>query len=897
MEYEKQTFVNGQVLTAECLNRMEEGIKGACDAVPPACDSADCSKVLSHGANGCEWVDMPSGSSTLTVTVTDGVADHTPAEIYAHVQAGGTVVLLYSDIYFGMSRVDTRLAEFSSATDENIVDYVRVNEDGSVERYEHTFVTPEMLDSAGGVVSGVEPAEDDIPKVFFGGALQQTKDEAVVPFHYISKTQDISGYAEIKAQGNSSMKWNKKNQTVKLFKDAECTEKLKVDFKGWGEQNKFCFKANWIDLTHARNVVSARIWTDIVKSRSNYAGLPELLRNSPKLGAVDGFPVKVYAAGVYQGRYTLNIPKDKWTFNMDDELDEHCVLCGENYESGCFRAAAKINESDWTDEIHDSVPASILTRWNEVISFVMNATDDEFRENLGNYIDVSSLVDYHLFGLASCGFDAYGKNQIYATYDGQKWIASMYDMDGTWGLYWDGSLNLPTDYPRSSYEDFTSTQSSGEGNLLYIRLEQMFWPELQARWAELKAGVLTIENIINRFERFTDIAPAELVAEDYASTTGGGAFTGIPSQDTNNIQQIRAFALARLAWTDEYVNNLVYIPCTGITLSANSLNFSGAGTQTLTATVTPTDCTEKVVWESDDTEIATVSNGVVTPIADGNCTITATCGAYSATCSISVSGLSICTITNNLTNVTTDNASTTVVENGSYSANLAVTSDEYMLDTVTVTMGGVDVTNNVYSNGFIYIENATGDIVITATAKANPILYQRKDFAVSAEVWVGTDSPLNDSNGNHYLRNSHVSLETDMDITVVLDTTMDVDMSSSSFVRYITTIAGYKTNVLVNQGTLGVDYMGGTTVKVTPAEWPVTGDRIQIVLTHIAGSDTLNAYINFGGTVYTLQATGTYTASDATWQITNQTNFTQIAEFTVYNYAWTADEANAWLAE
>ena len=106
---------------------------------------------------------------------------------------------------------------------------------------------------------GVEPAEDDIPKIFFGGALQQTKDEAVVPFRYISKTDDFSGYAEIKAQGNSSMSYPKKNQTVKMFEDAECTEKMKVDFKGWGKQNKHVYKANWIDLTHASGCFGVEI--------------------------------------------------------------------------------------------------------------------------------------------------------------------------------------------------------------------------------------------------------------------------------------------------------------------------------------------------------------------------------------------------------------------------------------------------------------------------------------------------------------------------------------------------------------------------------------------------------------------------------------------------------------
>lgn len=491
---------------------------------------------------------------------------------------------------------------------------------------------------------GVEPAYDDIPKVFFGGALQQTKTEAVVPFRYISKTEDISGYAEIKAQGNSSLSYPKKNQTVKLFKDAACTEKLKIDFKGWGKQNKYCYKANWIDLTHARNVVSARIWADIVKSRPTYATLPQELRTSPNQGAVDGFPVKVYADGIYQGRYTINIPKDKWMANMDDDLETHCILCGEGYVSGCFREASV---TQWTDEIHDTMPTAIKNRWIEVINFVMNSTDDEFVANLGNYFDIPSLIDYHLYGLVSCGLDAYGKNQLYMTYDGQKWIASMYDMDSTWGLYWNGSKFLASDYARTSYEDFVNTN----GNLLYVRLEQLFGGKLKGRWESLKTGALSIENIINRFERFTDIAPAELVAEDYASTTGGGKFTGIPSQSTNNIQQIRAFALERLAWTEDYVSGLIGdseeeeepVPCTGITLNTSALTFDGEGEQTLTATVSPNGCTDAIVWKCDNPEVATIRiNGsvcTVKSVANGNATITVTCGGYSASCSVSVSGI------------------------------------------------------------------------------------------------------------------------------------------------------------------------------------------------------------------------------------------------------------------
>ncbi len=397
-----------------------------------------------------------------------------------------------------------------------------------------------------------EPAEEDIPKVFFGGALPQTKDNVIMPFRYVSKTRDIRGYCKTKAQGSSSMSYPKKNQTVRLYKDADCTKELNVAFKHWGPQNKFCFKANWIDLTHARNVVTARLWGDVVKSRSNYAELPELLRTSPNQGAIDGFPVKVYADGVYQGRYTLNIPKAAWMANMDEDLNKHCILCGESNanDSTLFRAGAKIDGSDWSDEVHDTVPTVIKAQWNEAIHFIVNSTDAVFVSDIGNYFDVDALIDYYLFGLATCGLDAFGKNQLFMTWNGMKWFATMYDLDSTWGLWWDGTTFVSSSYSRTEYQDF----KDGNGNLLYIRLESLFADAIKARWEELKTGALSISNILSHFERFMDIASPELVKEDYASTTGNGAFTGIPSQSTNNIQQIRAYAAERLLWTEQYLN-------------------------------------------------------------------------------------------------------------------------------------------------------------------------------------------------------------------------------------------------------------------------------------------------------------------------------------------------------
>lgn len=484
-----------------------------------------------------------------------------------------------------------------------------------------------------------EPLDNDIPKVFFNGVMPTTKDDVLAEMTYISKTINFHSYITIKCQGTSSMKYPKKNFTIKLFSNAERTDKLKVNFKGWGKQNKFCLKANWIDLSHARNIVSARLWGDVVKSRDNYDELPELLRTSPNQGAVDGFPIKVYANGIYQGRYTWNIPKDKWMANMDDELDTHCILCGENYDGGCFRTLPIIDGSDWSDEIHDVCPDSIKTKWNDVVNFIMTSSDEEFKVNLKNYFDVQSLIDYHIFGIAMCGLDSYGKNQIYMTYDGDKWIASMYDLDSTWGLYWNGETMVSYDYARTKFEDMVNGR---QGNLLYERLEKNFYEELQTRWNELKNGALSLTNIIDRFERFTDVTTTDLIKEDYASTTAGGNYTSIPSIAKNNIQQIRNFAASRRTYTDEYFESLapiVRVPCTGITLSTNEIIFTGNGTQTIIATIEPTDTTDKVIWETSDANIATVDNGVVTAVFNGNAVITATCGDCSAICSVSISGI------------------------------------------------------------------------------------------------------------------------------------------------------------------------------------------------------------------------------------------------------------------
>ena len=66
------------------------------------------------------------------------------------------------------------------------------------------------------------------------------------------------------------------------------------------------------------------------------------------------------------------------------------------------------------------------------------------------------------------------------------------------------------------------------------------------------------------------------------------------------------------------------VPVTGVTLDGSSITLTVDETQTLEATVTPDDATNKnVAWESSDEAVATVSNaGLVTAVGAGDATIT-----------------------------------------------------------------------------------------------------------------------------------------------------------------------------------------------------------------------------------------------------------------------------------
>lgn len=290
-----------------------------------------------------------------------------------------------------------------------------------------------------------------------------------------------------KLQGSSSLAYPKKNYNIQFLNEADEKEKVLLH-KDWSKQSKYCLKANFIDYSQARNVVSGKIYGDIV----HYRNFDDEFNNLVNGGAIDGFPVLCYSNDSYLGLYTLNIPKDEWLFDMKDE-ETNAILMADSWTESCF-LQEEINQdfsNGWDVEYCEYDTNVLRNNFNNVIR--------EINNNNLSHVYVDRAIDAMLYTMLICGRDNYSKNILWATYDGKTFMPSVYDMDATWGLNWDGkSFN--------EYNEFLIDEvlSSWNCNELWKKLFSLFPQKVYEAYFSLREGPLHLSNITKRFIDFID---------------------------------------------------------------------------------------------------------------------------------------------------------------------------------------------------------------------------------------------------------------------------------------------------------------------------------------------------------------------------------------------------------
>lgn len=164
----------------------------------------------------------------------------------------------------------------------------------------------------------------------------------------------------------------------------------------------------------------------------------------------------------------------------------------------------------------------------------------------------------------------------------------------------------------------------------------------------------------------------------------------------------------------------------------------------------------------------------------------------------------VVTITNNLTGCTTSNATVSMTEGDPYTATITASSGYSLTGaTVSITMGGTDITSTAYNNGTISIAEVTGALVITITAVAVTLVSISAVYTQSGTVYPST---------------SLDSLKTDLVVTATYSDSSTATVPSADY-----TLSG---TLAVGTSTVTVSYGGKTTtfsVTVTQGKSDMDG--------------------------------------------------------------------------
>lgn len=410
-------------------------------------------------------------------------------------------------------------------------------------------------------------------------------------------------------QGDSSLNYPKKNWAIDLLEEDEDTE-YKCQFRDWPEQDSYHLKANYIDSTHARNIVNANIAKDMYKNP-----LPSGAR-----GVIDGFPIIMYVNGEKKGIYTWNLKQHRDVYGLSKKDSNHMMYRGTGGHTGplSFKQLSVDNTDtayfDWEDRHPKKMTEENRNKLNRLIQWVMMCDDNKFITEIDQYMDKEYLIDYWLFSYVAGIIDNLGKNLNIVTFDGNIWYPTFYDLDSTWGL--DVYLNK-TKSPEIKCPD---NYCQGNNSYLWERVRHAFKYEIKERYSELRETIFDAESLKQRFRDFINKIPQEEYDDDFKINP-----TIFKDAELDFIEN----------WIDErlaYVDSILLADITEIKATDVRINFDGgnsplSGTYNLVVgeqtfihkTFFPVNSNNRIITtSSEDNSILINDCGLITAVSQGN---------------------------------------------------------------------------------------------------------------------------------------------------------------------------------------------------------------------------------------------------------------------------------------
>ena len=309
----------------------------------------------------------------------------------------------------------------------------------------------------------------------------------------------VSYEAKIKWRGGSTNTEGKHKRNYKIkFKEKQQFFGLKAD-KNW------ILDAGQQDLFRLRNRIATELWNDFARKPYYTADGAEVVTG------VRGRVVEVFLNDEYIGIYSLTETMDNKTLGL--KKSKKGIIHGQLWKPSGYGLSMMYNtpsafdntSSTWDvfetkyPDIKDVNPTDYSPLW-KAINFVVNSSDEEFKDSVAYYFDLAVVEDYYIYTQTLCAVDNIGKNMYWAIYDSKespKITFAVWDLDLTVGnsylKVYDEKYTLPNHIIRGYFNLIKRLIATNAGN---------FNSQVRERYWSARKDVLSTDSLIARYKSY-----------------------------------------------------------------------------------------------------------------------------------------------------------------------------------------------------------------------------------------------------------------------------------------------------------------------------------------------------------------------------------------------------------
>lgn len=307
--------------------------------------------------------------------------------------------------------------------------------------------------------------------------------------------QNIASFIEVR--GGYSKSLPKISYNIELFENTDYLETEKYSLANLREDDDWILDAMYIDPIRMRNRVSFDIWLKMVEE-ANY------LNSSKITNGINGAFTILFLNNKCVGVYCLNERFDKKQFEVRDTYNEYggVLYKGKDWTNVLlFREYIPFTDSEYSNGwklVYPDVDENFLPYWSALdtlTQFIVNSDDQTFKDDFYKHMNVRNVIDYYILLNLTSAYDNTGKNLYLSKYNEYlPFVISPWDLDGTWGLYWDGS-----------HVEIDETLNMAIVDRLISSSAYNFTTQLKDNWTGYRQTFLQTDTIMDLYNSYADV--------------------------------------------------------------------------------------------------------------------------------------------------------------------------------------------------------------------------------------------------------------------------------------------------------------------------------------------------------------------------------------------------------